>query len=409
MTGFASRTQPAQGIHDPILARAVLLDNGETSLAIVACDLLGFSPESVAEMRRGIAERTSIPAGSVLISCTHTHSGPTSLPMRGVLGYTDHEWLGLAKERIIDLVAGLPSKLQPARIAHASATVTGVGFNRQDKSRPNDEELVVVAVESDSADPIATIANYATHAVVLGGGYMLYSADFPGEVNRRIEEARGGVSLYLQGACGDVNPLVEMRGNFEVCERLGDILARAAVSAIADAPRTSEVSLSAASKMVDVPLDPPPTVAELAERVARFEADKRDGVESGNKVHELVAQAHLDWAVELHALIEGDAVPRTLPAEVFAAGINDLRIVALPFETYNDIGVQIKRGVKPMQGMFVGYANGLFGYCPTRWAKEQGGYGPEGSMPWFGALVTPVGYGADELLTREAIALAKSL
>lgn len=409
MTGFASRTEPAQGIHDPITARAVLLDNGETSLAIVACDLLGFSPESVASMRQGIADRTSIAPGHVLISCTHTHSGPTSLPMRGALGYMDNAWLTAAEGKIVDLVAGLPSELRPARFAHSSTTVTGISFNRQDRTHDHDEELVVIGVESESGDAVATVVNYAMHAVVLGGSYMLYSADFPGQANRRVEQARGGVSLYLQGACGDINPDLDARGDFRDCERLGDILARAAVSALTGAARESEVVLSAASRIVDVPLDPPPTLAELDQQIARFRADKQAAQTSGSMINELIAQAMSDWASELRSLIETDSVPMTLPVEVFAAGINDLRIVTLPFETYNDIGRGIKQGIKPLRGLFAGYSNGLFGYCPTRWAKEQGGYGPRGSMPWFGALVTPVGYGADEILIREGIALAGSL
>jgi neutral ceramidase len=409
LTGYASRIEPAHGIHDPVMARAVVLDNGETSLVIVALDLLGLGAEYVKDIRQRIERQTSIPSGHVLISCTHTHFGPAAVAMRGVMSHIDYDWLERLKSRIVDLVDGLVSDLRPARIGHASTTVTGVAFNRQDKTHPHDEELVVIAIDSESGEPIATIANYATHAVVLGGRYMFFSADFPGELNRRVEEARGGVSLYLQGGCGDVNPDVEVRGRFEDCERIGEMLARAVLAAVADAPRTSDVSLGAASKVVGVPLDPAPTLEQVDEQIAQFEANKRKAADSGNRERELVDQTMLDWVTELRGLIIRDAVPKTLPAEVFAARINDLRIVTLPFETYNDIGVAIKQGVKPLRGVFVGYSNGLFGYCPTRWAKDQGGYGPVDSVCWFGELLTPIGYGADELLIREGIALAKSL
>lgn len=409
MTGFASRTGPAQGIHDPITARALMLRNDEASLVIVACDLLGFSADAVAAIRRSIEARAGINAGNILVACTHTHSGPASLPMRGSLGCIDREWFDSATERIVGLVSSLPGRLRPAVIAHASATVSGIGFNRQDSSRARDEELVAVSVETGTGETLATVINYATHAVVLGGGYTLYSADFPGEVNRRVEEMRGGVGLYLQGACGDINPAVELRGNFEDCERIGDALARAAVSALAGSPRVGKVELAAASRPVDVPVDPPPSLDQLESDIRGYENDRKSAEEARDIVKQHVADARLEWAAELRERMIKGSVPQTVRAEAFAAKVNDLRIVGLPFETYNDIGVEIKRVVKPLQGLFVGYANGLFGYCPTDWAKDQGGYGPEGSYYWFGGLLTPVGYGAAELLIRECSSLAKSL
>lgn len=409
MTGFASRTGPAQGTHDPITARALMLKNDQASLVIVVCDLLGFSADTVAAMREAISSRADIPAGSILIACTHTHSGPTSLPMRGSLGHTDYEWLDLAAARIVDLVSELPGRLRPAVIAHASTTVRGVGFNRQDRSRPHDEELIAVSVEADTGEPIATVTNYATHAVVLGGGYTMFSADFPGEVNRYVEQARGGVGLYLQGACGDINPAVELRGHFEDCERIGETLGRAAVSVLENAPRTGSVELASASRTVDVPVDPPPSLEVLESSILAYESDRQAALESGDTVRVNTADARLEWAAQLRELIVRQQVPQAVRAEAFAAKINDLRIVGLPFETYNDIGVGIKRAVKPAKGLFVGYANGLFGYCPTDWAIAQGGYGPEGSYYWFGGLLTPVGCGAADVLVRECADLAKSL
>ena len=97
MTGFAARIHPATGTHDPIMARAVLLDNGDTQFAIVSCDPIGFTPAAVAEMRARIAERSNIPGQNVLICCTHTHSGPASMPMRGALGQVNNNWLDLAQ------------------------------------------------------------------------------------------------------------------------------------------------------------------------------------------------------------------------------------------------------------------------------------------------------------------------
>jgi len=104
MTGYAARVDRSVGTHDPITARGVMLDDGESRLVIVSCDIVGFTPEAVAEMRWRIEHRTGIPGGNVLICCTHTHSGPASMPLRGQMGYVHKPWLRSAQARIIHLV-----------------------------------------------------------------------------------------------------------------------------------------------------------------------------------------------------------------------------------------------------------------------------------------------------------------
>lgn len=414
MTGFAARIQPSEGLHDPLMARAVLLDDGETKLAIVSCDLIGFTPAAVAEMRQRIAAQSDIPAGNILICCTHTHSGPASMPFRGALGHVDRGWLGQAQDKIVDLVAGLPTALAPARMGYGSARVPGIGYNRQDEAHPIDEELYAIAIEDRDGHVIATLVNYATHAVVLGPSNLAYSGDFPGEVARQIQALRGGVGLYLQGACGDVDPLVYRErgwgsGTFEDARRIGQRLADEVARILSDAPRTDEVRLRVRSKTVPVPLDPPPSPEALAALAAGFEAEREKARAEARAMDEQVALAMLAWAEELKGALEANTVPRTVPAELFAAEIDELRLVGAPFEAYSDIGLGIKAGLRPLPALFVGYANGLIGYCPTRWAKEQGGYGPDSAARWFAGLLTAIGYGADELLIREGIALAKSL
>lgn len=416
MTGFAARVVPTTGIHDANMARAVLLDDGDTLFAIVSCDCIGFSSEQVADMRGRIAAKSRIPADNVFICCTHTHSGPTTMRMRGVLGYIDEQWVSECLTTIVDLVSALPDRLQPARLAWSSATVTGVGFNRQDGTRPIDEELVSISIESSSGDTIATLLSYATHAVVLGPSNLLYSGDFPAAAARQVAAARGGVGLYLQGSCGDVNPIVRRDavgeiGTFDDCEAIGAKLAAAAVESLASAPRTSEVSIRTLRKTLDVPVDPPPALEEVDAMIARFEFDRQAALaeQPVNRVAELIAVAYGDWARELKERIVAGTMPTSVPAEVYAAAINDLRIIGTPFEAYSDVGLGIKRGLEPLKGVFVGYANGLWGYCPTGWAKDQGGYGPGDSFRWFGGLLTSIGYGADELLIREASALGRSV
>lgn len=415
MTGYARRVEPATGTHDPIMARAVLLDDGHQQFVIVSCDLLGFSSAVVTDIRRAIAAATSIPADNVLICCTHTHSGPASMPMRGIMGLVDATWLATAQDNIVRLVSRLPSRLQPARLAFGRVRVPHIAFNRQDNAHETDEDLSVISIEARDGGALATILQYAVHPVILGPRNLEFSGDYPGAATRHVERLRGGIALYLQGASGDAEPENQRErgwglGTFEDVERVGKRLAEAGVAALFNAPRNSNVMLTVASTYLNLPLDPPPTKEELAALVREWEAQLRSGSHDGDDPSvESTAAAMLDWANELSQALATHTVPTTSQVEVFVAGINDLRLVAVPLEPYGDIGLRVKRGLEPLQTVFIGYANGLLGYCASRWAKEQGGYGPEQAHRWFGGQLTALGLGADELVVAESIRLGRSL
>lgn len=409
MTGFAARVHPTTGTHDPITARALLLNNGETSTAIVSCDVLGFLPADAANMRRAIAQKSDIPKDNIIICCTHTHSGPASMPMRGIMGRLNDSWLENANKKIVDLVAGLESELQPAQIAHASTIVQGVGHNRQDNSHPIDEELIAISIESQGGSVIATLINYATHAVVLGPGNLEYSADFPGAAVNAIEQVRGGIGLYLQGACGDVNPATGDAGHgeqgFAKISRIGETLAQAAAEALENAPRAKDAAIRVMDKTIEIPLDLQPTMYDIDQLIAESQAQLDKAHAEKDLFNEQWALSMFEWENELKQAAESNTVPKWIPAKVIAVKINDLALISLPFETYSDIGTRIKDGLKPLKTAYIGYANGLYGYCASEWAYEQGGYGPGDSHRWFPQLLTTIAYGADEILVRECVNL----
>lgn len=417
LTGFAARPYPSDGQHDPILARAVLLDDGETRIAIVACDLIGIDARTVAVLRSRIAERTNgrILTGHILIHCTHTHSAPATMRFRGVLGLVNERWWAAAQEKIVALVASLESKLAPAQFALATTSVDGISYNRQDERHAIDKTLSCIAIDTIDNAPIATLINFAMHPVTLSYGNLKFSGDVPGHATMRLQQLRGGdATLYLQGACGDVNPAVDLRkgwgnGVFDDVASAGDALATAAHEALQHAPRTAEVRLNVAQAQVELPLDPPPAMAEVDALFAQFEADLRKAREDRHLVNEGIAVAGLRWAGELKGALLNNALPSTHTIEAWCAAINNVRIAAVPLEPYSDIGLDFKRDIQPLQGMLLGYSNGLLGYCATDWAKAQGGYGPNDACRWFPEQLTAIGAGAAQCVTDGCVEMAKTL
>src|SRR5689334_882485 len=79
LTGYLARQNPSDSVRDPLFVRALVLDDGDSQVALVSCDLLGFDRDLVDEIRDRIAAATRIPAPNVMLACTHTHGGPATI------------------------------------------------------------------------------------------------------------------------------------------------------------------------------------------------------------------------------------------------------------------------------------------------------------------------------------------
>lgn len=405
MSGYAARIFPSEGLHDPITARALLLDDGAGRVAIVSCDLICLEPETVRTIRSMVASKCDIPAGNIIIACTHTHSGPSSMPFRGVLGNVDRSWQEQAIGKIAGLVASLPEKLRPAVFRRAQVDVPGIGINRQDRSRGIDDEATILGIDSLDGEAIATVLNFGCHAVVLGADNRLYSADYPGAAVRRIESVRGGVGLFLQGTIGDVNPAAG-HGSFDLVEQVGTSLADGALPALESASSTADVSVGVVSGIMDCPMEPAPPGEELDAYEADQRAQMQRFAEAGDRIAELIAGAMLEWVSALRSAIAAGHVPASTPCEIAVVRINDLLLVTAPFELYCDFGLAIKQALEPWKTAYVGVSNGHLGYLATEWAKNQGGYGPCDAFKWSVNVVTGTAHTAGGVLVAKARELA---
>ena len=123
------RPRYAENVDDELFAKAVVLDNGTTRIAIVTCDLIAI-PEKVADAAKArIADRCNIPATHVMINATHTHTAVAIADLLGVdedPGYT--EWVPL---KIADAVELAVWRRKPARIGFASVDEERITFNRR--------------------------------------------------------------------------------------------------------------------------------------------------------------------------------------------------------------------------------------------------------------------------------------
>ncbi len=385
MSGFAGRGRSV-GLGDDLLATALVLKAGRQRVALVALDLLYLDAEFVRRVCDLIARRTRIPADHVLLCCTHTHYGPETGGHDG----------GPARSMVAAYMADLRFKLvgvvreANANLKRATASVgcstCDIGINRRERQRdgsirlgqnpegPVDRQVIVLRVDRPSGEPVACMVNFACHAVSQTHRGRLISADFPGYACDVVTELTGAECLYLQGACGNINP-VEMKHGLDTPERLGNRLGAAAVQAYETAEPIRATPIAAAHGQADLPAKTFASLKEARRAVADLDAEM--GRLKATRAH----RGSLHWCrlrldrarTALGSLEAGEPLP-PVEAGMWAVRLGELGIATAPGEIFCEIGQAVKGNSRFAHTMFVGYTNGSIGYVPVPEAYPEGGY-----------------------------------
>ena len=135
------------GVRDEVLCKALVLDDGARKVAVVANDLIGLDRETVTWIRRRIEEHTGIPPDHVLLACSHTHSGPATIRLRGC-GEVDDGYVHLLARKIVGAVAMACENMEPVtvRVGHGEC---GLGFNRVVRGARVDPEVGVLRFDQE--------------------------------------------------------------------------------------------------------------------------------------------------------------------------------------------------------------------------------------------------------------------
>ncbi len=381
MVGFAGRG-PSTDVHDPLYATCLALRDGDDVALLIQCDLLQLQADTVASIRGHVEAATGVPSDRVMLSCTHTHYGPsvdrdeTSI-VDAYRGHLAHQLAGAALEALGDTreaqlgVAWGESDIAINRRERRDDGAIWLGNN---PDGPVDRALGVARIETAGGFPLACLVNFACHPVSQSGRMQSLSADFPGSARDVVEELTGAPTLYLQGACGDLNPVL-MEHAYEPARTLGVRLGCAVVNLwerIATEP-AGGVAISHVNE--DLPRyrygseqDARELAAELDEQIARLEAGE------GSEGSLWWAKRRRDGAVAAAESWASDAALEPVPAEMQALRLGDLALASAPAEVFTENGTLVKRESPADDTFFLGYTNGSIGYVPTRQAYPEGGY-----------------------------------
>lgn len=389
--GYPHVERVATGVHDPLLASALYLENASGAVVLIALDLLLLEPPAARAIRRAVAERLAIAEASVFISCTHTHSGPVTARLLAwsddrTIPPPDAGYLRFLAERVVDTAGIAAGRATPAEIAWTSADARGVGGNRHAAGGVTDTEVGILAVRPSGGGPLlATALVYGMHPTVLHEDSALVSSDFPHYARQHLRERLGEQLsvLYHMGPSGNQSPRFFVRGQtFAEAERLGRQLGQAVAGSLErlePADFRADGPLQAVLRPVELPLRDVPPVADaqaiLAQCRGEYQRLRQQGAAVGEVRTAECAVFGAEGTLTLARLHEQGAIAQALrayrPMEVQVLRIGDGYLAGLPGELFAEYALEIKRRGPP-RVFVVSLVNGeLQGYIVTPEATVQ--------------------------------------
>ena len=408
---------PAIHVHDELHVRCLVLDDGNIRLAFVVVDILGLNRNLIDEAKRLVNAETGLPVENILVSATHTHSATSAL------GESRRDWSlersfdhyqEFVIRRIADGVSIAINNLEPARVGWGigyvpdhvfvrrwkmkPGTPTPNPFGGQDKARMNpgvgnpnlleptaepDPDVTFISVQAKDGRPISILANYSLHYVGTGAGGTI-SADYFGVFADRLQELLGAdrqdppfVGIMSNGTSGDVTSTNQAGpskrfGPFEKMKLVANDVATEVAKVYHTIEHHDWVSLDTAQEELALRIRKPDQQLIERSRWVLSRPDTLTPVHSRENVYAERVLHLLEWPDEIDIVLQ-----------VFRVG--EVGVAAIPFETFAEIGLEIKAR-SPIQTTFtIELANGYYRYLPTPRQHELGGY-----ETWLGTNIVEI-------------------
>ena len=337
VSGGVGPSHPVKQKAGDLNVRAIVLASGETRVAFVSADFLGF-PSVLGNRAR--AKVKGIPPENILIGATHAHSAPDCYGFPdGQGGFaSDLKYLDLVVDKMAEAINEANEKLQPASLKIATGAAKGkIAFNYYAEQLYDPRCHVIQALDA-AGKPFATLVNYAVHPEVIGSSAGILSPDLVGPLYERLLEKGGGAGIFMNSAQGGM-VTADNRGSdgkdlrtWEECQRIGRLLADEALRLVESAPVQADPKLFCAAKDISFPIDSEGmrTIVKLSPLKYPQPADGR---------------AH---------------------TQVNVVNVGNAQILTIPGEALPNIGFYLKRKMHGEHNLLFGLTNDAFGYILTK-------------------------------------------
>ncbi|MEZ6129704.1 MAG: neutral/alkaline non-lysosomal ceramidase N-terminal domain-containing protein [Planctomycetaceae bacterium] len=410
MSGYASRTGPAEGtLHDLWAKALVIQDPAGEKLVLVTLDLVGIGRDVSIDACTRLQKKFGLKRSQIALCTSHTHTGPVVGSNLGSMYFLDEAGQKLVTEQTERIVVGIVTAvgnamedLQPAKLSYGMGTAT-FAVNRRNNREPDvpklreagelkgpiDHSAPVLAVHDADNSLKAVVFGYACHATVLS--LNQWSGDWPGFAQIELEKRHpDAVALFMAGCGADQNPLP--RRTVELAEAYGQQMADAVDKALDGEMHPVTGALKSTYQEIDLALGELPTRDQVTQ-----------DLESPNKYIASRAKsllAELDSKGQL-------ASTYPYPVQIWAIG-DRARTVILGGEVVVDYSLRLRSEFPDHDLWVAGYSNDVMAYIPSLRVLKEGGYEGASSMIYYG-LPTVWSENVEEHIVETVHALAKDV
>ena len=396
MHGFGL-SQVATGVHDDLHSRCMITQDASGNTAVLlSISIVELEKRETADrIRNAVAKVVGVPKEAIMLSCTHTHSGP-------YVEKAPSSYQNFLVEQIAKSAELAMKNLAPARIGVETTVQMEVGRNRRRLlygGMHPDPELAVFRIEDISGKLKGVIFNYGCHPATLDWRNTLYSEDWPYYAIKGIKEEIGEDKwvCFLQAAQGDINTgydsLLSAIGvympvrDYPYIEYKGKQMAESVIKVLPHVKFDTSLTVRTISEYYDLPLrqEFPVTLEEAEERLVKAEKEllnieKNPEYKGSRKLDKYRTNAYsAKQTLELAKIFYSGELPGKESTEFQAFRIGNIVLFSLPGEVFSEIALAIKKQSPYKYTFGVGVANGYNAYMPTKEEFIEGDYEVDGS------------------------------
>ena len=381
LAGYAARDHESEGTLVDLWAKVLAIQDSKGKKAVlITSDLLGYPRKMSDRIRDQIAIKYGLTRSQIILSCSHTHTGPVLdealfdiYPVDERQKEVIKKYSSNLEKKIVELTGEALKALAPAKI-YSQNGVTRFQVNRRnntessidlsnDLNGPNDYAVPVLKITDNNDALVAVVFGYSCHATVLSS--YQFSGDYPGFAQLELEKLYpGSTAMFFQGAGADQNPLP--RRTIPLARQYGKELAAAVERVLSEDMKNLDPSISFAYSEVDLKFSKPPSKEELIKKEQESKGYQKS------------------WATNQLRILKENGSLRTsypYPLQVWKLGCQP--IMTFGGELVIEYSIELKKIYGP-DVFIVGYANDDMAYIPSETILQEGGYEGESSMMVYG-------------------------
>lgn len=368
----------SESVNDDLTVTAIAFKQGEEGAMLISATICLMDTQLCDEIREQVSLATGVPAAQIILSATHTHSGPCAAGNTG-WGPPDREYCDtILIPKTIKAAQTAMCNLEPALMG-TGLLQSDIGINRRQLNKDNkvslgqnpwgcyDPNLTVLSFKTLEDRPIANIVHYGAHCTAAGKNTEI-TRDWAGPMIDRLDAQSGAVTAFFNGAEGDVGPRLtngQTVGNMEHVNELGKIAAQDAAKVYKGINNYTPATLRCVTDEIRLPYAPIIALSDVKTKLEAFKGEKK--INLSGRTYEYLTEVL-------------KAYERGLPSEKHFAfsqtiiNIGPVVFIPFPFEFFSEISLRMRQYSPYEHTLCIGCANGNNGYLPTQDQLCRGGY-----------------------------------